>query len=101
MRTSGSRSLTIALAGAMLASSLSLAATELPGGGPAFGDYELVPLLDAGEVYAGPATPSSLDEVRVSTLVDEQLTAGARQRLAEQGFVIVPSRLRLFHEAYA
>jgi len=101
MRSSGFRSLGIALAGVLFISGLGSAANELPSEGPAFGDYELVPLLDDSEAYAGPATPTSLAEVRVSGHVDEQLPAGARERLAEQGFVIVPAQLRLFHDAYS
>ena len=81
-------------------SGVSLAADDLPPTGPGFGDYELVPLLGDAVPYAGPETPTSLEEVRVSPLVDDQLTPAARERLAEQGFVIVPSDLRLFHEAY-
>ncbi len=100
MTGSGSRSVAIALAGALLASSVSLAADELPSDGAAFGDYELVPLLEDAVVYAGPETPRSLADVSVSRLVDDQLSPAARERLAEQGFVIVPARLRLFHEAY-
>ncbi len=101
MRSSGSRSLGIALAGALLISGLGSAAPELPSEGPAFGDYVLVPLLDDSEAYAGPATPTSLAEVRVSRHVKSQLRVGAQERLAEQGFVIVPARLRLFHDAYS
>ena len=100
MTGSGSRSLAVALAGALLMSSVSLAADELPSSGPAFGDYETVPLLDEAAAYAGPQTPTSLADVSVSPLVDAQLSPAARERLAEQGFVIVPARLRLFHEAY-
>ena len=95
-----SRAIALALAGALLVSGVSLAADDLPPTGPGFGDYELVPLLGDAVPYAGPETPTSLEEVRVSPLVDDQLTPAARERLAEQGFVIVPSDLRLFHEAY-
>jgi hypothetical protein len=100
MRSSWFGSLGLALAGTFLISSVGVAATELPSAGPGFGDYELVPLLDEATAYAGPETPTSLDEVRVSRLVDEQLPAGAEALLAEQGFVVVPAELRLFHQAY-
>ena len=89
-----------ALAGVLLVSGVSLAADDLPPTGPGLGDYELVPLLDDAMPYAGPDAPTSLEEVRVSPLVDDQLSPAARERLEEQGFVIVPSDLRLFHEAY-
>ena len=101
MVASWSRSMALALACAVLISNVSVAASELPSEGPDFGDYELVPLLGDAEAYPGPATPGSLAEVRVSRLVDGQLPVGARETLAEQGFVIVPSELRLFHDAYS
>ncbi len=100
MTRSGSRSIVMALAGVLLASSVGLAADELPSAGPGFGHYELVPLLGDGQAYGGPDTPTSLADVSVSRLVDDQLTPADRARLAEQGFVIVPAELRLFHDAY-
>jgi hypothetical protein len=100
MTQAGSRSIAIAIAGVLLGSSVGLATEELPAGGPDFGDYQLVPLLDDAQPYDGPATPDSLADVRVSALVDDQLTRADRARLAEQGLVIVPAQLRLFHEAY-
>jgi hypothetical protein len=85
----------------MLATGSASAATEIPDvGRDAFADYELVPLPAEGAAYAGPETPTSLEAVRMSALVEGQLPAGAQERLAEQGFVIVPSELRLFHHAY-
>ena len=57
MTGSGSRSLAVALAGALLMPSVGLATEELPSHGPAFGDYETVPLLDEAAAYAGPAVP--------------------------------------------
>jgi hypothetical protein len=65
-----------------------------------FGDYTLAPLLDDATPYAGPATPTSLDGVRMSDQVDRLLTPEARARLAEQGFVVMPEDFRLFHNAY-
>ncbi len=106
MTGSGCRAIAVVLAGALLAlghgavTAAGPAADEVPSGAPGFGDYDLVPLLDGASAYAGPETPRSLEEVSVSWLVDEQLSPAERARLAEQGFVIVPSRLRLFHEAY-
>ena len=100
MTGSGPRSIVFALAGVLLVSSVSLAADELPPTGPGLGDYGLVPLLGDGEAYAGPDTPTSLEDVSVSRLVDDQLSGAERARLAEQGFVVVPAQLRLFHEAY-
>ncbi len=101
--TAPSRAISLALAGALLisAAGTAAAADDLPSAGADFGHYEVVPLLDDTAPYAGPATPKSLAEVRISPHVNEQLPPGARERLAEQGFVIVPSKLRLFHEAYA
>jgi hypothetical protein len=90
----------VALAGVLVASSVALGADALPATGQAFGDYRLVPLIGDGAAYAGPSTPASLADVSVSALVGRQLSAGDRARLAEQGFVVVPARLRLFHEAY-
>jgi hypothetical protein len=84
----------------MAMSGIGLAADELPASGPGFGDYRLAPLRDEAVPYAGPPPPTSLADVSVSPLVDSQLSSAARDRLAEQGFVIVPADLRLFHEAY-
>ncbi len=75
-------------------------ATELPGIATTFADYELVPLLDDGTAYAGPATPTSLDGVQISDQVAGLLTPEARTKLAEQGFVVMPEDFRLFHNAY-
>ena len=72
----------------------------LPSAAGSFGDYEPVPLLDEAQAYAGPATPTSLDEVAMTKQVQRLLTPQAQARLAEQGFVIVPEQFRLFHHAY-
>ena len=100
--TAPSRAISLALAGALLisAAGTAAAADDLPSAGADFGHYEVLPLLDDTAPYAGPATPKSLAEVRISPHVNEQLPPGARERLAEQGFVIVPEKLRLFHDAY-
>ena len=75
-------------------------ATELPSIDVGFGDYQLVPLLGDETPYAGPATPTSLDGVAMTDLVDGLLTPEARTKLAAQGFVVVPEEFRLFHHAY-
>ncbi len=73
---------------------------EMPSVDSGFGDYQLVPLLSDGTPYAGPATPVSLDAVAMTKQVKKLLDPGARAKLAEQGFVIVPEEFRLFHHAY-
>jgi hypothetical protein len=65
-----------------------------------FGEYELVPLLADDPPYAGPPTPTSLDDVVMTEQVEALLTPEARAKLASQGFVIVPEEFRLFHHAY-
>lgn len=102
MRTSRWNWVGLTLAVTLVATSTAVIATDLPETrGGDFGDYELVPLLHDAEAYPGPATPTSLAEVKVTRHVSEQLPAGARERLSEQGFVIVPAQLRLFHDAYS
>ena len=96
---SGLLGLTVATSPAMAAES-SPSEPALPSSGDTFGSYELVPLLDDGPPYAGPATPTSLADVGMTDQVDKLLTPEARARLAEQGFVIVPEQFRLFHQAY-
>ena len=101
MRWSVSRWVTSMLALAMLAGTSAVAAEELPDADtPAFGEYRLIPLLDDATAYPGPATPTSLDGVHIGEWVAEELSPEALARLAEQGFVVVPSRTRLFHDAY-
>ncbi len=101
MRGSRSKWAALILGTALLASSGVVAATEAPEAEAAdFGGYELVPLLEDAPAYTGPSTPTSLKGVHVGPAVREHLTPEGRQRLAEQGFVIVPSRHRLFHDAY-
>ena len=77
-----------------------LAQAELPSLDSGFGTYQLVPLLGDGTIYAGPATPTSIDQVMLTDQVDGLLSPEARAKLAEQGFVIVPEEFRLFHHAY-
>jgi hypothetical protein len=98
------RRLAIALSGllALAAASgpASAADPTLPSTGGGFGTYQLLPLLDDSTAYAGPATPTSLDDVSMTRQVDKLLTPEARAKLAEQGFVVVPEQFRLFHSAY-
>jgi len=100
MRSFRSRLIGVVLAALLVASAGAVSAVDVPPTGPAFGNYDAVPLLDDDSAYGGPITPTDLDEVRLSTLVGSELGASARERLAQQGFVVVPSQLRLFHEAY-
>ncbi len=92
----------LALAAAAPATAADPGTTEpaLPSTAGDFGPYELVPLLADSEPYAGPATPTSLDDVSLSEQVDGLLTPEARAKLAEQGFVVMPEQFRLFHHAY-
>ncbi len=96
--------LAIALSGLLILASSSAPAiaaeTTLPQTGADFGTYELVPLLDDSQPYAGPATPMSLDDVSLTGQVERLLSPAARTKLAEQGFVVVPEQFRLFHHAY-
>ena len=96
--------LAIALSGLLILASSSAPAiaaeATLPQTGGEFGAYELVPLLDDSQPYAGSATPTSLDDVSLTGQVDRLLSPAARTKLAEQGFVVVPEQFRLFHHAY-
>ncbi len=76
----------------------------VPAVGPqvaAFASFEAVPLLDDTTPYAGPDTPRSLGDVLIAPAlyhrVDDPELLGT---LVANGFVIVPGRARLFHEAY-
>ena len=89
-----------AFSGQALAADPDTTEPALPSTGGGFGTYELVPLLDEDQAYAGPATPSSLDRVSLTDQVQRLLTPEARAKLAEQGFVVVPEKFRLFHHAY-
>ncbi|MGD8682808.1 MAG: DUF3160 domain-containing protein [Chloroflexota bacterium] len=87
-------------AGPLLGAEAGATDPTLPSTGGGFGTYELVPLLDEAQAYAGPPTPASLDAVSMTNQVARLLTSEARAKLAEQGFVIVPEEFRLFHHAY-
>ncbi|MGM0385298.1 MAG: DUF3160 domain-containing protein [Actinomycetota bacterium] len=68
----------------------------------AFATFAGVPLLDPDEpAHGGPATPSSLDDVTVTTaLLSEVEEPGVTAALTEQGFVVVPGEYRQLHFAY-
>ena len=68
--------------------------------GPMFGEYKLVPRLGAGQRYVGPRTPKDLSGVTMSRQVERILDPSAERRLGRHGFVIVPAKFRLFHQAY-
>ena len=77
-------------------------ALALPVSALQFAAYAAVPALDPdAPAYAGPATPGSLEGVRVAPELERALAApGVAEALSEHGFVVVPSDLRLFHFAY-
>ena len=67
----------------------------------AFGALDEIPVLDDDLPYAGPPTPTSLDDVVVhGPLVDDLDEPALRAMLAEQGFAVVPGDARLFHHVY-
>lgn len=70
---------------------------RVPELGP-FAPVEPVPLLLTGSPYPGPAHPASLDGVirQPGTIRSEEAAAA----LVEHGFVVVPARRELFHQAY-
>ncbi len=70
---------------------------RIPVLGP-FAEVEEVPLLVDGDPYPGPPTPGTLDDVirQQGTIRSEQAAAA----LVENGFVVVPARRELFHQAY-
>ncbi len=78
------------------------AAFSLPVSNVSFGKYTAVPLLGASAApYAGPATPHSLARVKVAAPVEKALkNDGVAAALAKNGFVVVPSTLPLFQNAY-
>jgi hypothetical protein len=77
-------------------------AFALPTSPVRFGNYTPVPLLGRdAPAYAGPATPHSLANVRIVPGVKRALTnPGVAAALARNGFVVVPSSMRLFQYAY-
>lgn len=78
------------------------AAFALPAATAAFGAFTPVPLLGAdASAYAGPATPHSLAGVQMADDVRKALrNPGVADALAANGFVVVPSSMRLFQYAY-
>jgi hypothetical protein len=78
------------------------AVLALPVSSVSFAEFTSVPLLPAdAPPYAGPATPHSLDGVRVEPELRPQLErVGVTEALTERGFVVLPADLRLFHFAY-
>ena len=78
------------------------AAFTLPVSPVSFASFTPVPLLDSNSpVYAGPATPSSLANVKVvSALKSELKKPGVTAALEKNGFVVVPADYKLFQFAY-
>ncbi len=74
----------------------------LPSSSVRFGAYTAVPLLGtAAAPYAGPATPHSLAGVQIAPAIRKALrNPGVAEALARNGFVVVPSSMRLFQYAY-
>ena len=59
------------------------------------------PVQPVSGVYAGPATPKSLDGVKfVKELHADLSKPGVSETLARQGFVVLPGEYRLFHFAF-
>jgi hypothetical protein len=67
-----------------------------------FASFVPVPLLNADSpVYAGPATPSSLTNVKVvSALKSEVKKPGVTAMLEKNGFAVIPADYKLFQYAY-
>jgi hypothetical protein len=67
-----------------------------------FAPFTAIPLIDETAAYPGPPTPDSLAGVAMPTWMGDWLeTAGAADKLLENGFVILPdSTYRLFHQPY-
>ena len=78
------------------------AAFSLPVSNVSFGNYTVVPLLGSSAApYAGPATPHSLSGVEVAAPIEKVVkSTGVAAALAKNGFVVVPSTLPLFQDAY-
>jgi Protein of unknown function (DUF3160) len=75
----------------------------LPVSAVRFADLTIVPMVDKEQMppYQGPATPHSLGGVLIAKQVQKALNAsGVSEALVNDGFVIVPAELRLFHFAY-
>jgi len=78
------------------------AAFALPTSLVSFSDFTPVPLLDANApAYAGPATPSSLANVKVVKALKSELEQpGVSAALEKNGFVVVPADFKLFQYAF-
>jgi Protein of unknown function (DUF3160) len=76
--------------------------TALPVSNVHFSAFTAVPLAPADSPpYTGPATPHSLAGVHVVADVRKAIgKPGVSETLTRQGFVVVPSQLNLFHQAY-
>ncbi len=90
--------------------------TTVPDVGPAspvglrsvepFAEYRWVPALDDGDVYAGPATPTSLAEVLLVPSQEQLLNdlgitvPSGRDQLEANGFVVRETGYRFFHDGY-
>jgi hypothetical protein len=72
----------------------------LPGSGT-FGTLADVELLSDTPAYSGAATPHSLAGMEVASAIQGQLSSAATSLLEANGFVVVPSDLTLFMNAYA
>lgn len=67
----------------------------------AFTSFEIEPLRDDSTGYAGPQTPSSLDDVLVAPVIYDQVNdPELLGTLSANGFVVVPGQGKLFHHAY-
>jgi hypothetical protein len=74
-----------------------------------FADYRYVVPLDDGTPYAGPATPTSLDDVLLvptqeslfdAALTSEAFTTELRTTLETNGVAVAPAGYRFFHDGY-
>jgi len=77
-------------------------AFALPTSLVSFAAFNPVPLLDtSAPAYAGPATPSSLANVKVVKALKSELEKpGVTAALEKNGFVVVPADFKLFQYAY-
>jgi len=99
---SGARTTSATSAGPAATVPTKPAALVLPSSPMRFGAYTVVPLLGrSAPPYAGPATPHSLTGVHIVAAVRGFLrNPGVAAALAKNGFVVVPSDMRLFQYAY-
>ncbi|HEY5160703.1 MAG TPA: DUF3160 domain-containing protein [Gaiellaceae bacterium] len=77
-------------------------AFALPTSLVSFADFTPIALLNSDSpAYAGPATPTSLANVKVvKTLQNELQKPGVTAALEKNGFVVVPADFKLFQYAY-